>query len=170
MKRMAKEGRLRKLHRRDWPGFLKRVVPDRLWQRVNRCVNRTSDPKRTLVLQARSPVLDRHGLVDPRAVDRAVSRELRTAFLHVLPTPSLRRSAFGGLTQATRRVGMTVFADFWCCLRQTIAKRVGTAWTWYGWTVFAVDGSRVDAPRTRRNERTSGKAGRDKTHSQWGRR
>ena len=45
MKRMAKEGRLRKLHRRDWPGFLRRVVPDRTWQQVNRCVNQTTDPR-----------------------------------------------------------------------------------------------------------------------------
>ncbi len=57
-----------------------------------------------------------------------------------------RRRRCGGtyqaLTQATQRVGMAVFADFWCCLRQTIPKRVGTGSTWYGWTVFAVDGSR----------------------------
>ena len=74
---------------------------------------------------------------------------------------------YQGLTQATGRVGMEVFADFWHCLRQTIPNRVGAAWTWFGWTVLAVDGSRVDAPRTRRNEKPLGKAGRDKTHPQW---
>ena len=74
---------------------------------------------------------------------------------------------YQGLTQATQRVGMEVFADFWQCLRHTIPTRVGAAWTWFGWTVFAVDGSRVDAPRTKRNEKPLGKSGRDKTHPQW---
>jgi hypothetical protein len=76
-------------------------------------------------------------------------------------------ATYQGLTQATQRVGMAVFTDFWRCLRQTIPNRVGTAWTWFGWTVFAVDGSRVDAPRTKHNEKPLGKAGRDKTHPQW---
>ena len=71
---------------------------------------------------------------------------------------------YQGLTQATQRVGMAVFTDFWRCLRQTIPNRVGAAWIWFGWTVFAVDGSRVDAPRTKRNEKPLGQAGRDKTH------
>jgi hypothetical protein len=74
---------------------------------------------------------------------------------------------YQGLTRATQRVGMTVFADFWHCLRQTIPKRVGAAWTWYGWVVFAVDGSRADAPRTWRNEEALGQAARDKSHPQW---
>ena len=45
MKSMAMEGRLRKLHRRNWPGFLNRVVPDHTWQQVNRHINRTTDPR-----------------------------------------------------------------------------------------------------------------------------
>ncbi len=50
---------------------------------------------RTLVPQAHSSVLDRHGLVDPRATDRAISRGLRAAFLHVLPAAALRRHLSG---------------------------------------------------------------------------
>jgi len=42
---MAREGRLPKLNRQDWPGFLRRVVPDHLWQQVNQCVNQTTDPR-----------------------------------------------------------------------------------------------------------------------------
>jgi hypothetical protein len=40
-------------------------------------------------------------------------------------------------------------------------------WTWAGWTVLAVDGSRVDAPRTKANEPALGRAGREKTGPQW---
>lgn len=166
MKRMAKEGRLRKLHRRDWPGFLRRVVPDHLWQEINRSVNRTTDP--------RLRWFPKHILLCWIVMGWSIQGQLTERFregYELLSCMFYRRRRCGGsyqgLTQATQRVGMTVFADFWRCLRQTIPKRVGTAWTWYGWTVFAVDGSRVDAPRTRRNERPLGKAGRDKTHPQW---
>ena len=48
-----------------------------------------------------------------------------------------------------------------------VPRRVGEAWTWHGWHVFAVDGSRDDAPRTRANEAALGQSGRDKTHPQW---
>jgi len=52
-------------------------------------------------------------------------------------------------------------------LRKTAPARVGSAWAWYGWVVFAVDGSRADAPRTCRNERALGQSARDKSHPQW---
>jgi len=83
--------------------------------------------------------------------------------------PCRRRSgkSYQGLTQATRRLGPNVFHRFWECLRPTIPKRIGQAWTWFGWVVMAVDGSRIDAPRTRRNEKALRRAGRDKTHPQW---
>jgi len=75
--------------------------------------------------------------------------------------------SYPGLTQATQRAGMDVFRRFWDRLRTSVPQRVGSAWTWYGWTVFAVDGSRIDAPRTRRNEKALGQAARDKSHPQW---
>jgi hypothetical protein len=55
------------------------------------------------------------------------------------------------LTQATQRAGVGVSHAFLQRLRATVPQRVGPAWQWFGWTVFAVDGSRIDAPRTRRN-------------------
>jgi hypothetical protein len=75
--------------------------------------------------------------------------------------------SYPGLTQATQRAGAKLFHDFWGHLRETVPKRVGSAWTWYGWVVCAVDGSRIDAPRTLRNEKALGKAARDKSHPQW---
>jgi hypothetical protein len=163
---MAREGRLPKLNRQDWPGFLRRVVPDHLWQQVNQGVNQTTDPRVRW-----SP---KHILLCWIVMGWSIQGQLTERFregCELLSRMFYRRRRCGGtyqgLTQATRRVGMKVFADFWSCLRQTIPKRVGSAWTWYGWTVFAVDGSRVDAPRTRRNEKGLGKAGRDKTHPQW---
>ena len=119
-----------------------------------------------LVHQAHTPVLDHHGLVDPGATERTVSRGFRAAFLHVLSTPSLRAN-LSGVDPVDSAGGHGGVYRLLALLRQTIPKRVGTAWTWFGWTVFAVDGSRGDAPRTKRNEKLLGKAGRDKTHPQW---
>ncbi len=75
--------------------------------------------------------------------------------------------SYQGLTKATQRCGVALFHRFWARVRSSVPKRVGPAWSWYGWTVFAVDGSRIDAPRTRRNEKALGKAARDKSHPQW---
>ena len=166
MKRMAKEGRLRKLHRRNWAGFLKRVVPDHAWQHVNRCVNQTTDPR----LRWSTKHILLCWIIMGWSIQGQLTERFREGF-ELLSCMFYRRRRCGrtyqGLTQSTQRVGMAVFTDFWRCLRQTIPKRVGTAWTWFGWTVFAVDGSRGDAPRTKRNEKLLGKAGRDKTHPQW---
>lgn len=83
--------------------------------------------------------------------------------------PSRRRpgETYQGLTQATEGVGPDVFHRFWSCVRCTIPPRLGSAWMWFGWIVLGVDGSRIDAPRTRRNEKKLHLSGRAKTHPQW---
>src|SRR3989304_413731 len=48
-----------------------------------------------LVAQAHPPVLGGDGLVDPGAVDRAVSRRTRDAVGDVLPPPAVRRELSG---------------------------------------------------------------------------
>jgi len=83
--------------------------------------------------------------------------------------PRRRRpgATYVGLTKAGVRFGWTAFRHFWVCLRKTIPDRIGDAWHWHGWVVFAVDGSREATTRTRANERALGRCGRDKTHPQW---
>ena len=131
MKRMAKEGRLRKLHRRNWPGFLKRVVPDHTWQQVNRRVNRSTDPR--LRWSTKHIVLC--WIVMGWSIQGQLTERFREGF-ELLSCMFYRRRRCGrtyqGLTQATQRVGMAVFTDFWRCLRQTIPNRVGAAWIWFG--------------------------------------
>jgi hypothetical protein len=72
-----------------------------------------------------------------------------------------------GLTKRTARLGLDGLHGFWLNLRSRLVARLGRGWTWQGWQVFAVDGSRIDAPRTKANERTLGCAGREKTGPQW---
>jgi len=65
-------------------------------------------------------------------------------------------------------MGIGLVHSFWALLRETIPPRLGDAvWYWHNWTVIAVDGSRINAPRTRANEDGLGLAGRDKTTPQW---
>lgn len=75
--------------------------------------------------------------------------------------------SYQGLVKAASVGGDRVFGQFWACLRRTIPERVEQRWNWYGWVVLTVDGSRIDAARTRCNERMLKIAGRDKTHPQW---
>jgi len=51
-------------------------------------------------------------------------------------------------------------------LQQQIQAMAGPCWTREGWCAFAVDGSRVECPRTKANEETLGCAGRKKTGPQ----
>jgi hypothetical protein len=165
-KKMTREGRLRKPHHREWPGFLQRLIPDQTWRVLEGLANRGMDPRTRW-----SPKLI---LLCWVVMGWSIQGQLTERFREGRETLAgmfYRRRRCGGsyqgLTRATQRVGVSLFHRFWIVFRGTIPKRVGTAWKWYGWTVFAVDGSRIDAPRTRRNEKALGKAARDKSHPQW---
>ena len=162
----AKEGRLLKLHRRDWPGFLNRMIPASVWQSFAREVPSGSDPRIRW-----SP---KYVVLCWVAMSWSIQRQLTGRFREGCELVARlffhrRRpgDSYQGLTRATRRLGPEALHRFVCCLRQTFPKRLGALWFWYGWVVLAVDGSRIDAPRTGRNEKALGRAGRDKTHPQW---
>jgi len=164
--KMAKEGRLRKLHRRDWPGFLNRMVPAGVWQRFAAAIPRSTDPRIRW-----SP---KYALLCWVVMGWSVQGELTERFREgyetlagLFPRRARCGTRYQGLTQATQRLGPSLFGRFWGCLRSTFPARLGALWKWHGWIVMAVDGSRVLAPRTRRNEQRLGHCGRDKSHPQW---
>lgn len=51
-------------------------------------------------------------------------------------------------------------------LRQRMIEQADAEWRWKGWAIFGVDGSRINCPRTRANERAFGCAGKHKTTPQ----
>lgn len=51
-------------------------------------------------------------------------------------------------------------------LRRRVVQVAGSRWRWRRWVVMAVDGSRVECPRTAANEQAFGCGGRDKTTPQ----
>ena len=162
----VREGRPRKLHRRDWPGFLNRVVPASVWQAFGAQVISSKDPR--VRWSAKYIVLA--WMVMGWSLQGQLKERFREACEFLSQCFARRRrpgESYQGLTKATGRVGPDVFHRFWVCLWPTIPQRLGQAWMWFGWVVMGVDGSRIDAPRTRRNEKALHRAGRDKTHPQW---
>lgn len=165
-KKMTKEGRLRKPHRQNWPGFLRRLIPDQTWRGLGGLTEQGMDPRtrwspKQIVLCWMMIGWSIEGQLTERF------REGRETLAKMFYRRRRCGKSYQGLTQATQRIGVDVFHQFWGRLRDSARRRVGSAWDWYGWIVFGVDGSRVDAPRTRRNERGLGRAGRAKTHPQW---
>ena len=162
----AKEGHSRRVHRRDWPGFLNRVVPASVWQAFAVQVGSPKDPR--VRWSAKYIVLA--WTVMGWSLQPQLKERFREAYEFLGRCFARRRrpgKSYQGLTEATRCVGPEVLHQFWACLRPTIPKRMGQAWTWFGWVVMAVDGSRIVAPRTRQNEKALHRSGREKTHPQW---
>jgi hypothetical protein len=163
---MARDGRFGKLGPRDWPGLLRRMIPAAVWQVFLAGVAASGDPRTRW-----SP---KYVLLCWVAMGCSLQRQLTERFregraLVVALFVGRRRpgASYQGLTKAAQRLGRDLFWRFWCCLRRRLAGTLRSGWTWYGWVVLAVDGSRIEAPRTRKNERKLGRAGRDKTTPQW---
>lgn len=160
------KGRLRKPRRREWPGFLGRLIPDSTWQRLSRTANKSWDPRTRWSFK--------YIVLCWVVMSWSIQVQLTDRFREGCQTLcqmfySRRRCgmSYQGLIKATQRLGVSLFHQFWQDVQRTIPQRVGQAWTWFGWTVFAVDGSRIRAPRTKDNEKGLGKSGRDKSHPQW---
>ncbi len=121
-RRMAREGRLRKPHRRDWPGFLRRVIPDAVWQQVNHRVPTVEDPR--VRWSVRFILLC--WMVMGWSVQDRLTERFREG-CELLERWFYRRRRCGetyqGLIQATRRVGLGSFAEFWGCLRPTLPQQ-----------------------------------------------
>lgn len=164
--KMAKEGRFGKSRRQNWPQFLNRVIPAAVWQAFGEQMERErrADTRWSPKYVVLCWVITGWSLQN-RLTERF--RESRAIVAQLFPRRRRPGRSYQGLLKATTSLGEGLFGQFWSCLRKTIPQRVGQAWTWYGWVVMAVDGSRIDAARTRSNERTLKIAGRAKTHPQW---
>ena len=153
-------------YRRNWVRFLRRTVPDVVWQRFAREVPARRKPKVRWV-----PVyLILAWLVIGWSVRTTLTDRTREAHQWLARRfPARRRPGhtYQGLLKATLRVGLGLFQGFWQHLRPVAIRRLGRARTWYGWTVLAADGSRFDAPRTPANAKRLRRAGRDHTGPQW---
>jgi hypothetical protein len=153
-------------YRRDWVRFFRRTVPDAVWQRFAQDHPAPRDPRVRWV----PGYLILAWVVIGWSVQTTLTERMAEACRWLARRfPARRRCGrtYPGLLKATRRAGLDLFAGFWRCLRPRAFQRLGSARTWYGWTVLAVDGSRFDAPRTPANVRRLRRAGRRHTGPQW---
>ena len=165
-KKMTREGRLRKPYYREWPGFLRRLVPDQTWRGLQGPAKKGMDPRTRWSPKLMILCWVMMGWsIQSQLTERF--REAREGLSQMFYRRRRCGTSYQGLTKAAQRVGVGLFHRFWVRLRATAPARVGSAWAWYGWLVFAVDGSRTDAPRTCRNEEALGQAARAKSHPQW---
>ncbi len=84
--------------------------------------------------------------------------------------PGTRRpgKTYQGFVKATKRLPPGTLDQLQAQLRKEHRRIAGARWKRYGWVILACDGSRVEVPRTARNEAAFGCAGRDKTGPQLG--
>lgn len=163
---MAKDGRFGKPARAEWPAVLRRVCPPEVWQRWLATIDRRGGKRARWIPKYLLLTWVLMGLARPAELRQRF--EVARQTLRALFAPRRRPGrSIQGLTKQTTRLGVDALAAFWCLLRETVATRLKSAWYWHGWQVFAVDGSRIDAPRTRTNEDRLGCAGRDGTGPQW---
>jgi Transposase DDE domain len=166
MRSMAKEGRLGKSLAADLPGLLRRIVPAEVWRSFyGMCAKRGDrrtrwSPKHIVLAWLVMGWIARGGLGERF---EGAWRTLTALF------PQRRRAGrtYAGLNLCSRGVNPTAAQHFLASLRPRLQRGLRPLWHWRGWIVFAVDGSRVDVPRTRANERGLGRAGRDKSAPQF---
>jgi len=84
--------------------------------------------------------------------------------------PGARRpgKTYQGFVKAMKRLPPGTLDQLQAHLRKEHQRIAGASWKRYGWVIVACDGSRVEVPRTARNEAAFGCAGRAKTGPQLG--
>jgi len=162
----AMDGRLRRLHRRDWHGFLNRMVPAAVW----RSFQKDAKPKKDGRTRWTPKYVVLSWIVMGWSVQGELTGRFREGVEWLGETFSRRRrtgKTYQGFVKASQHLRRDCLQRFWSSARRTIPKQLGEAWYWYGWVVMGTDGSRFQTSRTRANERQLGKSGRDKSHPQW---
>ncbi len=137
---MAKEGRLHKLHRQDWPSFFRRVAPQQVWQALGRHIEPASDPR--IRWSPKYVVLC--WIIMGWSIQGQLTERFGEAYQVLVGLfPSRRRpgGSYQGMVKATQRLGEGILRQWWSCVRSGIPKHLGSAWHWYGWVAMAVDGS-----------------------------
>lgn len=152
--------------RRSWPAFLSRIISPSVWQRLGR-----EDPRRA---DGRTRWSIKYVVLAWLAMGWSLQAQATARFDEAYQL--LARWFFGrrrpgrsyqGLVKASKSIGPGFIQTLWRELRIVGQRAVGAGWRWHGRVVLAMDGSRIDAPRTRANERALGRSGRAKSPPQW---
>jgi len=90
----------------------------------------------------------------------------RNGVVEMFPRKRRPPCTYQGFVKAHKRISRKMVGFLKDHLRQHHQRVAGRSWERFGWVPFACDGSRVEVPRTARNQRRLGCAGREKTGPQ----
>jgi hypothetical protein len=90
----------------------------------------------------------------------------RTCVIEMFPGRRRPGRTYQGFIKAQKRIPRKMVGHLKDHLRQHHRQEAGAFWARFGWVPFACDGSRVEVPRTTRNQARLGCAGREKTGPQ----
>jgi hypothetical protein len=79
--------------------------------------------------------------------------EARGALIHMYPSRKRPGKSFAGLMKIMARHSQRLVALIASDLRASLPQRLGKHWRIGRWLVFTVDGSKIDCPRTRANQK-----------------
>lgn len=162
----AMEGRHSGLHRRDWIGFLTRMIPAHVWQTFSAALPPRAHGNQRWTAKYVVEALAVIGW----SLQPTLQERFREARQHLVRRYVRRRrpgATWTGLVEAARGLGVSSLQAFWACLRPTLPQRTGEAWCWRGWELFAVDGSREDAPRTQAHQDGLGQSSKNGARPQF---
>lgn len=91
---------------------------------------------------------------------------MRDQVIAMYPTRRRPGVHLEGFLKAWRTRSVRLLAQLAVTLRGHTQRTAAAQWRWKGWVVLGVDGSRVNCPRTRANERAFGCAGKHRTAPQ----
>jgi hypothetical protein len=93
--------------------------------------------------------------------------EARDCLVGMFPCQRRPGETYQGLIRALARHSGALLGGVGQALRGVLQATAGVHWKRRGWLAFAVDGSRVECPRTKANEAALGRGGRKKTGPQF---
>lgn len=90
----------------------------------------------------------------------------RDVVVKMFPTRRRPGGTYAGFIAALARASESLLAVIVPHLRRSVREAAGASWKVLGWTVFGVDGSKVDVPMTKANEDVLGVASRKRAGPQ----
>jgi len=103
---------------------------------------------------------------DPASTLKDKFSNARQCLVEMFPNRRRPGKTYQGLVKAIRAIPESLTKKIIKHLQKKLQASAGDSWKVHGWVAFAVDGSRVEAPRTRANQQAFGCAGNDKTGPQ----
>ena len=165
----AMEGRRHRIsvgNRRSWRQILSRLFRPHVWSAVGEGEIRDGN-------QARAGWTPKYLILMGICIGWSVKRQLtarfdeaRTTVCMLEPPNGPLPKSYQGFFKQLGRFDVPLVHSVMEQLRQEAPRSVQGAWFLHNWVPFAVDGSRVEAPRTAANEEYMGCAGRSGTGPQ----